>query len=425
MQFSASFLLACASTMLLAPVAEAGSTTFVKYSNLGFSGHYNDITAMDESSGSCSSSQKSFSGSLSPLDEDLSVHIRGPISLKKFAVYTTSGSSKRKRDIHHKHVKRGNVKTVEVTETVWVTEDGGSSTASVSVANIQNKVLNQYHSTDVNTFTTSAAASSSTSSSSPASSSSSAPSASGSWTRSSFYDAAAGSANNVVFMNHLGASGVSGTWSSTFGNSLSFSDASGLKAASSNTVLLDTTLDSDKEVILFSGNKCDSSCGFYRSDIPAYKGWDGNYKIFAFNFKMPTATDSTSNNHDMPAVWLLNGKIPRTLQYGAESCSCWSTGCGELDLWEVITSGSSQLTNHLHDGQASDGSDKYDGSRWGGGGSPDYFDRPVDSYETFVAIFDGSNVYLKKVDNFNFDESISKDTVDSWISGTSSNAILV
>ncbi|GMM38964.1 Tos1 protein [Saccharomycopsis crataegensis] len=428
MKFSYSFVCAAAAFF---PLVSAGSTSFVKYSSIGYSGHYNDITNMDESTGTCTSSSKSFSGNLSPLDEELSVHIRGPIQLKKFAVYTTSSSSKKKREEspvgrRHQHQKReADVKTVDVTETVYVTEgDDDTSTvapasttsATVAVASIGavNKVLDAYHSTDVNP---SSVASSATASSS---SSASTGTTSGSWTRKSYYDASAGTASNVVFMNHLGDSSYSGTWSSSFGNSISYADASGTGKSKTATTLKDTTLASDDEVVLFTGEKCGSDCGYYRSDIPAYKGWDGSTKIFAFNFQMPTDSGTkTTNNYDMPAVWLLNAKIPRTLQYGTESCSCWSTGCGELDLWEVITSGSSQMTNHLHDGQGEDG------TRWGGGGSSDYFTRPTSSAETFVAVFDGSNVYLKQVSNFDFDSSIDADTVNGWITGTASDAILV
>jgi hypothetical protein len=44
----------------------------IQYSNVGTPGAYNDIIAMDSSNGSCASVPKSFSGPLSPLDEEVS-----------------------------------------------------------------------------------------------------------------------------------------------------------------------------------------------------------------------------------------------------------------------------------------------------------------------------------------------------------------
>ena len=39
----------------------------------------------------------------------------------------------------------------------------------------------------------------------------------------------------------------------------------------------------------------------------------------------------------MPAIWLLNDHIPRTSQYPTNpNCSCWNTGCGEFDIFEVM-----------------------------------------------------------------------------------------
>ncbi|GMM38186.1 hypothetical protein DASC09_055250 [Saccharomycopsis crataegensis] len=434
MKFSASFV--AAASVFLTSTVSAGSTTFVKYSGLGYSGHYNDITDMDESSGTCSSSSKSFSGNLSPLDEELSVHIRGPINLKKFAVYTASStSSKKKRSEceekvnlkRHQHKREANTYTVDVTQTVYVTAGqdetttiGSSSVAAVATTASSSDATSTITSSK-SSSSSSASGSSSASSSASSTSSSSSSSASGAWSRSSYYDASASSADNVVFMNHLGDTSYSGTWSSTFGNSISYCNAAGTGKSATSVTLSDTTLASNKEVVMFSGSECDSDCGYYREGIPAYKGWDGSAKIFAFNFKMPTDSsgDSSVDNYDMPAVWLLNAKIPRTLQYGDASCSCWSTGCGELDLWEVVTSGSSQLTNHLHDGQGKDG------TRYGGGGSSDYFTRPTSDYVTLVAVFDGSDVYLTQVDDFDFDSSLDSSTVSGWLTGTASDAILV
>lgn len=417
---------------LLISAASAGSTTLIKYSGVGFSGQYNDVTDMDETSGKCSTLTKSFSGSLSPFDEELSVHIRGPINLKKFAVYTGLGSSK-KRDldcdksvnlVKHAHKREA---TVVQTATVIVDPNGGTTTLAATEPSSESSSSSSsdiYSPSDVyspSSFSTSTLISSSSSSSSASSSASASPSSSpstgsGSWSRVSYYDASSGSSSNVAFMGHYGSPGVSGTFSFTFGSSLSYCNAKGTAVSSQNTVLLDTTLDSDVEIALFQDLDCGDECGFSRKDVPAKKGWSGKYKIFAFNFKMPSATDLTSNNHDMPAVWLLNAKIPRTSQYG--DCLCWSSGCGEMDLWEVITLGSNQLTLTIHNGQGGHNLDHN-----GGGGANDYFERPTNEYINVAAIFKGDEIYLAKLsDDFDFGSGLDDETVSSWLEGTPSQA---
>lgn len=57
-------------------------------------------------------------------------------------------------------------------------------------------------------------------------------------------------------------------------------------------------------------------------------GFGGADKIFLMEFTMPM-DGKTGFNGDMPAIWMLNAKIPRTIQYGKAECSCWSSGCGE------------------------------------------------------------------------------------------------
>lgn len=221
-------------------------------------------------------------------------------------------------------------------------------------------------------------------------------------------------------MNNKGGSG-SGVWDSCFGNSISYAGEDGTSCASSATSLGEVTFKSDEEIMIFSGTECGSDdCGFYRSGIPAYHGFGGSDKIFVFEFSMPSDTSGSSTNQDMPAIWLLNAKIPRTLQYGNEDCSCWKTGCGELDLFEIITSGSDELISHLHDGQGDNGSSS------GGGGSSDYFNRPTDGTMKAAVIFDSSSgtIQIVEVDD-DFGSTLSSSTVNSWLDKTTSKAILV
>jgi len=51
---------------------------------------------------------------------------------------------------------------------------------------------------------------------------------------------------------------------------------------------------------------------------------------------------------DMPAIWMLNAQIPHTIQYGDPSCNCWTSGCGEVDIVEVLSSGAIQCKSTIH-----------------------------------------------------------------------------
>ncbi|KAH3669286.1 hypothetical protein OGAPHI_001407 [Ogataea philodendri] len=427
-------------------------TNAVIYEGIGYSGSYSDVTDMDESSCSCSSESTSFSGSLSPLDEELSVHFRGPLKLLQFGVYYPSSSSSSKKvkreeeedcetTIHAHHNHRRAVEYVAVTATVYVDQNGKTITDGDSPSTAEAKVITSSSASSAtgqasptssaesnddeddnsssSATSSSSSSSSSTSSESEATSSSSSSSSSGAWSRSSYFQP--GSITNVTFLNHQGGTAGSGTWSSCFGNSLSYCDSDGKSGASSSTALDEVTIDSNVEYIIMSGSDCSDDsvgdCGYTRSDIPAYHGFAGNTKIFVFEFEMPTATDSSSTNYDMPAIWLLNAKIPRTLQYGDSSCSCWSTGCGELDLFEILSSGSDKLISHLHDGQGDNGSSS------GGGGSQDYFARPTSGSMKAAAVFDNGEIHIVQLDDdTDFGSSLDSDTVSSWLSQSGSTA---
>lgn len=220
-----------------------------------------------------------------------------------------------------------------------------------------------------------------------------------------------------MFLNTLGGT-ASGTWSSCFGNSLSYASSDGLSAASSAQTLDEVLLGSDDEYVIFTGESCDNGddgCGYYRSNIPAYHGFGGSDKILMFEFEMPHDTSATGSNPDMPAIWLLNAKIPRTLQYGDSTCSCWSTGCGELDLFEILVQGDERLISHIHDGQGNDGSST------GGGGSQDYFTRPTSGSMKGAVIFSGSSISIVQLDDsVDFSSGLDSSTVNGWLetSGT-------
>lgn len=433
MRFSSTALLAVLSAMtsVQADCTNDGGnyycskTSKVVYSGVGYSGLYKDVTAMDEDSGSCSQSTFKFSGNMSPLDEELSVHFRGPLKLLQFGVYYPAGGSKSKREEadcvqHAHHVHKRATQVVEVTLTVIVDGNAGpetSTTVATSTSGVTSPdpwAPSSASSGDSSASSSASSSDSDSSSSSSSSSSGSGSSSSGDWVKAAYYKP--GSADNCTFLNYYGGSG-SGVWSSSFGNSLSYANSDASGGSSKAVALSETTIDSNVEYIIMSGSKCSGdSCGFYREGIPAYHGFGGPEKIFVFEFEMPSASDSATYNYDMPAIWMLNAKIPRTLQYGDASCSCWKTGCGELDLFEILSSGSNKLISHLHDGQGNDGSSQ------GGGGSQDYFARPTSGSMKAAVIFTGDEIHVMEVDDF--EEDLSSSTVSKWILKSGSKAQL-
>lgn len=413
------------------------------YNNVGFSGSYNDVTSMDENSGTCSSTPSPFSGTLSPLDQELSVHFRGPIQLKQFGVYyRTPGAGNKKRDDEsdscssvehhiHKHVKRA---TTVVTEKVVLDQYGKTVTPSSSAiapaassaaaappapapapAAASSAAPQPVGSSGAASAQSSQAPSSASSAPSSGASSSGSASA-GDWVRSSYF--VPGSTTNCTIMNHFGGAG-SGVWSSAFGNSISYANADNSGCSSSPVALGDVLIGSNKEFLIMSGLKCgdkseNSGCGFYRSGIPAYHGWSGVEKIFVFEFQMPSS-GATGFNGDMPAIWMLNAKIPRTLQYGAKSCSCWDSGCGELDLFEILSTGSNMMITHLHDKQGDNG------SGYGGGGSGDYVQRPLQGSMKAAAIFTKGAIHVMQLDSsVSFDAVLGSSIVDAWVAAPGS-----
>ena len=117
-------------------------------------------------------------------------------------------------------------------------------------------------------------------------------------------------------------------------------------------------------------------------------------------------------NVDMSAAWFLNAQIPRTLQYGEAACSCWTSGCGEFDVFEVLSTGCDYLTTTLHTWQGT-------GTEYGGGGCADYISRPLTSYMTAAIIFSVSTMEMNIVvlaSGTSFDASLSDATVQSWSS---------
>lgn len=132
-------------------------------------------------------------------------------------------------------------------------------------------------------------------------------------------------------------------------------------------------------------------------------GFGGDHKIFLLEFSMPS-TRKKGFNGDMPAIWLLNAQIPLTSQYGENpECSCWTSGCGEFDLFEILDSGNFRCKSTLHMAPA--------------GGCSDYFERPTKGTIKAAVVFTGSNevAHIQILDSSQrFDKTLSTEVVNGF-----------
>ena len=360
----------------------------------------------------------------------LSVHVRGPIQLKSFAVYTP-GTKQSRRDTHthshsHKH-KHGNghrhnhqlaeravgdMVTVTMNGQVvsWTNEyNGPGYTATAAPAPTTATTLMRSYVSDASSKpkTVASSATKAAQTSEVPSSSTDQPTTNGAWTRVAYYDAEQAISNGLVFLNHFGGQG-SGVFDNTFGNSLSFANSSGTGGSSTSQILADTLLPSVAEVVIMTNQACgeqNGACGYYRPGSVPYHGFDGEDKAFFFEFNMPNDGQNASNPYDpanMPAIWFLNAQIPRTLQYGPPDCSAWTTGGGEFDVFEVLTSGYTMAKSTIHANKA--------------GGDSSYFVRPESGYIKLSVIMSGNNFHLKTLDDdVSFDDVISSERLNGLV----------
>ncbi|KAF2969688.1 hypothetical protein GQX73_g3909 [Xylaria multiplex] len=407
-----------------------GAVKQIKYNGLDIPGTYRAVSKMDNS-GTCTYEDKAYSGPIAPYDEDLSMHFRGPIRLNNIAVYTPGKSSKREAPKTAAHAKRHGHQHLHKKHQEQNEE---RAVGDVVVATIDGQVVSWINtwagptadaaadSAPAVTTTVAAEAATSTASAKKASSSKSSSSSStgtitGDFVRSAYYDAASGTADGLVFLANVGSPGVSGTWDTVWGSSLAYVDEEGSAAAASPTVLKEKLLDDTQEIAVFSDSQCDESCGAYRPDSVAYKGFAGASKVFVVDFLMPDSGKSGANLN-MPAYWLLNAAIPRTAQYA--SCSCWKGdnssplqgGCGELDVVEILSSGDTRAKSTFHFAN--------------GVGDSHYIDRPVDSPIKVAVVMDADSatVSIKVLDSFDFPTSLSSDDVQAMVNDEADNLLL-
>jgi hypothetical protein len=339
MKASCGILAAFAALVSLA--AQSSAYGVIEFENFGFDGTYRLVASIsneDTEECTCKLLDKAtlFLGANAPLNEEVSVHFRGPLILSQFAYYTAS----------------------------------------------------QYTYGELE----------------------------GNWTRHAYYDALLQTAQNVTFLT------AAGTNLSCLGKALTYAGSDGTSQALSLTVLAkDTEIVSDEEFIIFSNVSCQElgalkDCGVYRLGIPAFHGFYGTTKMFLFEFEMPLESHvqkKSVTQYDMPAIWLLNAQIPRTLQYPTNAnCLCWALGCGEFDIFEVMNtteSGNLYLTVHDYQGTG----DINNGLQAYG-----YIERDTHATMKGGVAFDlKGNAVVFMSNSTLIDATISAATLNKWIGG--------
>ncbi|KAL8733535.1 MAG: hypothetical protein Q9181_003551 [Wetmoreana brouardii] len=388
---------------------------------------------MDARTGQCTSEKYSYSGSLAPMNEELSMHFRGPTSLKQLAVYYPDTGSHGKRSIpanvhahrhahqHVHHAKRehalvgravGDMVTATINGQVvsWVNQYAGPGgtpkTPAAQPAPVQTTLAKSVGPPAQPSTISTPASSAAPDTSNPSPQGGVSSGSSGSWVRQAYYNAEAGTSDGFMFLNHFGGTkGTPGTADGgpAFGASLSYASSDGKSAAASPQILANKMIEDDVEVIVMSNKTCDGgSCGYTRPGGVAYHGFGGDHKLFMMEFSMP-ATGKKGFNADMPGIWLLNAQIPLTSQYGTNpGCSCWTSGCGEFDLFEILDSGNFRCKSTLHMAPA--------------GGSSDYFKRPDQNTIKAAVLFTGSQeiAHIQVLDDSQkFDPSLAADVIEA------------
>jgi hypothetical protein len=198
----------------------------------------------------------------------------------------------------------------------------------------------------------------------------------------------------------------------------------GSRVTSDNTPFDGTLETSEIEIAVFTDKTCDENCEYARPETTAHcksyiclcpdvslissVGWDGPSKAFFIEFQMDHKDNAGSDQgmlSDAPAWWFLNAVIPRILQYGNDRnnipCSCWSSGCGEFDAFEVLGRGEMRAKSTIH--------------RQGNleGGDSNYFTRPVGKMMKFVVVFHNWNITARVLDDsFDFSQDLTQDQID-------------
>ncbi|KAF1830204.1 hypothetical protein BDW02DRAFT_573250 [Decorospora gaudefroyi] len=165
-----------------------------------------------------------------------------------------------------------------------------------------------------------------------------------------------------------------------------------------------TLYTSESEIAVLTDQPCDAGCPYWRPGAKCLDGWSGSSKAFFIEFQMdhyPNRYNDHGLISDAPAYWFLNAAIPLVLQYGNDRnnipCSCWSSGCGEFDAFEILGTGGERGKSTIH--------------RQGNleGGDSNYFKRPIGQTMKFALVWHFPHITaLVLDDNFDFTETLSE-----------------
>lgn len=164
------------------------------------------------------------------------------------------------------------------------------------------------------------------------------PSGAGSFSRNHYYNAATQTSQGLTFLGNRGGEG-SGVVGGPFGASLSYINPQASGGSSTPQILANEIITG--EFLVMTDQDCDfASCGYVRPGAIAKKGFAGTDRLFLLEFSMP------HTGGDLLAIWLENARVPYTQQYGG--CSCWDSGCGEFDIFEILHAGYERAETTFH-----------------------------------------------------------------------------
>ncbi|OJD29860.1 protein tos1 [Diplodia corticola] len=422
------------------------AVTTIKYTGVGGTGQYSTVTSID-TAGSCAWAEKAYAGSLAPYDEEIGIIFRGPLKLRQFAAYSADSSAsklkkrgeerkaekeKAKRSPRpsphkrryghghqhfHQHQKEkrglGDMVTAVIDGQLvsWVNNYAGPTAAADAgagadaAADTGSAGVNVGVSVDAaaeptSTSTTAAPVSSATSTASDDDKDSvDSSDTSGEWARISHYNSEEKINDGMTFLTHP-------PWQ----NVLAYAGVSGIEQASEATCF-GGELDNADELIIMTDSPCSedvgTECAYFKDGDEAFHGFGGTKKAFFFEFQMPDSGTHCSVNEmeskyvadNMPAIWTLNAKI-LTDQYG---CNCQATGCGELDLFEVLNPGNKRMKSTFHGNTGFDGGDSH------------YIERPFDKYMSAIVVLDDDTMVIKVLeDGTEAPKSITQAQIDEW-----------
>ncbi|KAH7123639.1 putative TOS1-like glycosyl hydrolase-domain-containing protein [Dendryphion nanum] len=337
----------------------------ITYHNISQSGVYNRTTGVDPMTGLCAHETVEYSaaGPLSPLFGELSMHLRGPMNVSQIAVYVSTMSIG--GDPVFDNVNEGKIAKLHALRSSEKTESPRSHVHSHTTANSTKSRCRDCQKNLSTLVTVTRRVESATATAQAAG-----------WNRIAYYTSSApAQATGIAFLANLGDERKSGTFDYAFGNSLGYVSTDGLKIANGNTP------------------------------------FQGNLRTFFIEFQMDHYDNLGTDQgllSDAPALWFLNAAIPRILQYGNDRnsipCSCWSTGCGEFDAFEILGRGEIRAKSTIH--------------RQGNleGGDSNWFRRPVRKTMKFAVVFHEYNITAVVLDDgFDFLQTLNEGDIQRII----------